>query len=152
MRPNMSKMRFFFCPCFLEDFIKLFFGRCRSGTCRKHYKNGGFGAWVVKAKKMRFCAKTFVCFDKARDFVTHSRLFLLRAVICAFVSCASNTYFYSGFRASHRGGYWWCAWNHYKNRGLRHISRDGEIGRTQKGGKSRMKTCFGALCLKPLFL
>ena len=75
MRPNMSKMRFFFCPCFLEDFIKLFFGRCRSGTCRKHYKNRGFGAWVVKAEKMRFCPKTFVCFDKARDFVTHSRFF-----------------------------------------------------------------------------
>ena len=51
---------FFFCPSFLEVFGNLFFGRCRFGTSRKHYKNRGFGAWVVKVEKNEILSK-YVC-------------------------------------------------------------------------------------------
>ena len=82
MRPNMSKMHFFFCPCFLEVFRKVHFLRCRFVTSRKHYKNRGFRDVRRKSIKNEIFPRRLCVLRRSARFRHANKLFL--AAPCAW--------------------------------------------------------------------
>ena len=143
---------FFFSPWFLEILRKVHFLRSRFLMSPEHYKNRGFGTSGVKVEKTRPLRGVSLCFGEARDFRSKIPLFCFARPNMLFGAVPETTIFIV-VSGAHTG----VVLVHVPGTTTK-IVVSGTWGKKEKpaepkkGGKSRMTTCFGVLCLKPPFL